>query len=64
MWFRYDRSLSPEISAVRILGYWRDLEFRLRQTAKGRNDHVTMFFLHLPFAGFSFSVKLSSLALA
>ena len=30
----------------------------------GRNDHVTMFISHLPLTVFSFSVKLSSLALA
>ena len=37
---------------------------RLRQTADGRTDHVTMFTLHLPLAVFSFSVKLRSFALA
>ena len=31
--------------------------------ANGRNDHVTMFILHLPLAVFSFSEKLSSFAL-
>ena len=30
----------------------------------GRNDHVTMFILHLPLAVFSVAVKLSSFALA
>ena len=29
------------------------LELRLQQTANGRNDHVTMFILHLPLAVFS-----------
>ena len=61
MCFIYYRSLSPDISAVGRLGYWRDLEC-LRQTAKGRNDHVTMFILHLPHAVFSLSVKFSSFA--
>ena len=32
--------------------------------ANGRNDHVTMFILHLPLAVFSFSVKLRNFALA
>ena len=34
------------------------------QTTNGRNDHVTMFILHLSLAVFSFSVKLSNFALA
>ena len=38
--------------------------FRITFTANGRNDHVTMFTLHLPLAVFSLSVKLSSFALA
>ena len=37
---------------------------RITFTANGRNDHVTMFILHLPLTVFSFSVKSSSLALA
>ena len=37
---------------------------RISFRPKGRNDHVTMFILHLPLAVFSFSVKLSSLGLA
>ena len=37
---------------------------RITFTANGRNDHVTMFFLHLPLAVFSFSVKMISFALA
>ena len=32
-------------------------------TANGRNDHVTMFILHLPLAVFSFLEKLSRFAL-
>ena len=36
----------------------------LRLTANSRNDHVTMFILHLPLAVFSVSVKLGSFALA
>ena len=32
-------------------------------TANGRNDHVTMFSLHLPLAVISFTVKLSSFVL-
>ena len=39
------------------------LESRSQQTEVGGNDHVTMFILHLPFAVFSFSVKLSSFTL-
>ena len=39
-------------------------KFRITFTANGRNDHVTMFILYLPLAVFSFSVKLSSFALA
>ena len=35
----------------------------LRQTANGRNDHVTMFILQLPLAVSSFSEKLSVFAL-
>ena len=42
----------------------RDLEFCLRQTTNGRNDHVTMFTPYLPLVVFSSSVKLSSFALA
>ena len=38
--------------------------FRNKFLSNGRNDHVTMFILHLPLAVFSFSVKLSSFALA
>ena len=38
--------------------------FRITFTANGRDDHATMFTLHLPLAVFSFSVKLSSFALA
>lgn len=41
----------------------RDLELRSCQTAAG-NDHMTMFIFHLPLAVSSFSVKLSSFALA
>ena len=37
--------------------------FGITLTANGRNDHVTMFILHLPLAVFIFSVKLSSFAL-
>ena len=33
-------------------------------TADGRNDHVTMFSLHLPLAVFTFLVKLSTFAIA
>ena len=38
--------------------------FTVAFTANGRNDHVTMFTLHLPLAVFSFSEKLSSFAFA
>ena len=38
--------------------------FKATFTANDRNDHVTMFILHLPLAVFSFSAKLSSFALA
>ena len=38
--------------------------FRVTCKTNGRNDHVTMFILHLSLAVFSFSVKLSSFALA
>ena len=34
------------------------------ETANDRDDHVTTFILHLPLAVLSFSVKLSSFALA
>ena len=37
--------------------------FRVTFTANSRNDHVTMFILHLPLAVFSFSAHLSSFAL-
>ena len=43
-----------------FIEYHRDLELPLRQTANGRNDHVTMFSIHLPLAVFSFRVKLIS----
>ena len=33
-------------------------------TENGRNDHVTLFNLHLPFSVFCFLVKFSSFALA
>ena len=38
--------------------------FRIIFTENGRNDHMTMFMLHLPLVVFSFSVKLSCFALA
>ena len=37
---------------------------RIKFTTNGKNDHVTMFILHLPLAVFSFSVKLGSFSLA
>ena len=37
---------------------------QLRQTANGRNDHVTLFILRFPPVFFSSSVKWSSIALA
>ena len=39
-------------------------KFRITFAANGRNNDVTMFILYLPLAVFSFSVKLSSFALA
>ena len=49
-------------NCIRVL---QQLErFKITFTANGRNDHVTMFILNLSLAVFSFSVKLSSLALA
>ena len=56
-------SLSTSCPVVSlVMKHKRDLELRLRQTEE--NDHVTMFILLLPLAVFSFSVKLSSFALA
>ena len=37
--------------------------FKTMLTANGRNNHVTMFILHLPLAVFSFLVKLGSFVL-
>ena len=42
----------------------RKLErFRISFMANGRNDHVTVFTLYLPYAVISFVVELSSFAL-
>lgn len=46
-----------------ILGCSYDLCVWSRITVNSRSDHVTMFTLHLAFAVFSFSIKLSSFAL-
>ena len=52
--------VQPLVTSV----FWRPgVSAQLSITANGRNDHVTMFILHLPLAIFSFSEKLSSLAL-
>ena len=62
--FPLKTAVISKVSVLQMVHVWTLLTKCSKQwpRVRGRNDHVTMFILHLPLAVFSFSVKLRSFA--